>query len=365
MKFVTIVGARPQFIKAAALSRAIKNVNKEHDESIEEVLVHTGQHFDTNMSSVFFETLDIAPAKYHLNISSLSHGKMTGRMLEHIEDVLLCEKPQGVLVYGDTNSTLAGALAALKLHIPLAHVEAGLRSFDKKMPEEINRVLTDSCADLLFVPCSRALKQLLSEGKEPSQVHDVGDVMYDVLLHYQNKAEEKSFLLEKLSLKKHSYALVTIHRASNTDCPKSLENLCCALIKLSKKLPLVFPLHPRTRKKIPLSLLEGLQEHICVIEPLDYLEMLFLQKHAQLILTDSGGVQKEAYFLQRPCLILREQSEWTELLQEGGHLLVGCDPERIEKGADDLLKEKASWNPHHYGRGDAAEKILKVLLKSW
>ena len=318
MKIVTIVGARPQFIKAAAVSRVLRR-------QIREVLVHTGQHYDGNMSQVFFEELEIPPPDFNLGIGSGEHGAQTGAILAAVEKVLQKEKPDRVLVYGDTNSTLAGALAAAKLHVPVAHVEAGLRSFNRRMPEEINRVLTDHVADLLFCPSQTAVDHLAAEGIRTG-VHRVGDVMYEALMHAVRLAERNSRALERLQLAPGAYALATIHRADNTDDPARLGRLVAALQEVARTLPVVFPVHPRTRRRLP-DLVPGRSLHL--VEPLGYLDMARLETRAALILTDSGGIQKEAYWLRVPCKTLREETEWVETVQQGWNVLAGADPERI------------------------------------
>lgn len=357
LKILTIVGARPQFIKASAISRCIQN---EFNSEIEEVLLHTGQHFDANMSDVFFQELDIPKPKYSLNISSASHGAMTGRMLESIEAVLISEKPDQVLVYGDTNSTLAGGLAAAKLHIPVAHVEAGLRSFNRQMPEEINRVLTDHLSSYLFCPTKAAVNHLKVEGIEKG-VHLVGDVMYDVALHYGKLAHQKSNILDKLSLNEKNYLLVTCHRAENTNDKMRLENILKALSQLAEQIEVVFPIHPRTLKYIQDYQLEIYLEKIKIMAPLPYLDLLLLQRSAQAILTDSGGVQKEAFFYQVPCLTLRDETEWLETIELGWNQLVGACHLAISKAFQNLTQGQKVLNP--YGDGQTSSKILNLMMK--
>jgi UDP-GlcNAc3NAcA epimerase len=322
MKMVTIVGARPQFIKAAAVSRVLRA-------SCREVLVHTGQHYDGNMSQVFFDELEIPRPDYFLEIGSGRHGAQTGAMLGAIEEVLLKEAPDRVLVYGDTNSTLAGALAAAKLHIPVAHVEAGLRSFNRRMPEELNRVLTDHLADLLFCPSQTAVSNLAAEGIV-SGVHRVGDVMHEALMHAVAVAHEKSDAGRRLGVTPGGYALATIHRAENTDDLARLARLMTALQEISRTMPVLFPVHPRTRSRLPaLADSAGLR----LLEPLGYLDMVRLEAEAAVILTDSGGIQKEAYWLRVPCVTLRDETEWVETVQQGWNVLAGADPERIVHAA--------------------------------
>ena len=355
-KIVTIIGARPQFIKAATVSRELKKSD------ITEVIVHTGQHFDANMSDVFFTEMDIPMPNYHLEINSLGHGAMTGRMLEKIEEVLIKEKPEGVLVYGDTNSTLAGALAAVKLHIPIAHVEAGLRSFDMKMPEEINRVLTDRLSKILFCPTSTAIKNLEKEGFKDfdCSLEQPGDVMYDAVLFYRKKAKEVSTLLKTKGLKSNGFALATLHRAENTDDPERLKSICKALNEIHKTLPVVLPLHPRTKTHLA-SL--NIQLNVMIIEPVGYFDMLSLLENCNLVLTDSGGLQKEAYFFNKFCITLRDQTEWVELVEAGANEIAGADTEKIiasfRKNNGHVVKSQLL-----YGNGDAARKISAKLLAS-
>ena len=355
MKIVTIVGARPQFIKCAPVSRALRT---EH----EEILVHTGQHYDANMSDVFFTELAIPAPDYNLGIGSGPQGEQTGRMLAEIEIVLQKEQPDMVLVYGDTNSTLAGALAAVKLHIPVAHVEAGLRSFDRSMPEEINRIVTDHVSDLLFCPTQTAVDNLAAEGITKG-VHLTGDVMVDALLYNMEIAEQSSTVLEDLDLDldlvKGEYYIATVHRASNTDTEENLKSIITAFGEIG--LPIVFPAHPRTVKYLKeYGLYDHLPENIRLTAPLPYLDMLHLMRHAKMILTDSGGVQKEAYILKVPCVTLRENTEWVETLEDGWNVLVGADGVNILKMS--LRKElnvglQVDW----FGDGISALRICKIL----
>ena len=305
MKVITVVGARPQFVKAATVSRAFAQT-----EGLQELIVHTGQHFDPSLSEVFFEELGIPEPKYNLGIGGGTHGQNTGRMIEAVESVLIEEKPDWVLVYGDTDSTLAGALAAVKLHIHVAHVEAGLRSFNRRMPEEINRVLTDHAADLLLAPTPAAVENLRREGLPEARVRWVGDVMYDAALHFGRLADHASTALESLGLEPCGYVLATVHRAENTDDPARLEAVFEGLFRVAAELPVVLPLHPRTRKALErLGWLERAREQLRLIEPVGYLDMVALEKNARLIATDSGGVQKEAYFFGVPCVTLRDETE--------------------------------------------------------
>ena len=352
LTILTIVGARPQFIKAAPVSRALRRTARE-------LLVHTGQHYDYGMSAVFFEELALPEPDYNLGIGSGSHGKQTGEMLIAIEEVLLSERPDWVLVYGDTNSTLAGALAAVKLHIPVAHVEAGLRSFNRAMPEEHNRVLTDHAANLLFCPTPHAVDLLAREGITHG-VHLTGDVMLDAFLYNTALAEQRSTILDALGLQPQTYYLATLHRPANTDDPAQLQTLLDTLTELP--LPVVLPLHPRTRQQIerhgllPKSKIKNLK----LIEPVGYLDMLLLERCARLILTDSGGVQKEAYMAGVPCVTLRDETEWVETLDAGWNILAGADPDRIRATVRDFTPP--AEHPPLYGDGHAADRIAEILM---
>ena len=360
LKILTVVGARPQFIKAAAVSRAWSILG---ERLVKEKIVHTGQHYDRNLSRVFFDELKIPSPHYHLGIGSGPHGRQTGRMLAKLEEVFLKERPDRVLVYGDTNSTLAGALAAAKLHLPLAHVEAGLRSFNRRMPEEINRLLTDHLSKLLFCPTATSVKNLSREGITGG-VHRVGDVMYDCLVFYQPLSRRLApALLRKLKLRPHSYFLATIHRAENTDARERLLNIFTGLRQIARKGPeVIIPLHPRSRKRLAeLNFHAG--ENLRIISPLSYLEMLALEENARLILTDSGGIQKEAYWLKIPCVTLREETEWVETVSAGGNILAGADPDRIRAAVRRQEKAKLTSRKEFYGNGHAAEKICALLLK--
>jgi len=350
MKIVTVVGARPHFIKCAPLS---KELSREHDE----ILVHTGQHYDHNMSSLFFEELGIPKPDYNLGIGSGNQGEQTGRMIAEIEKVLLKESPDAVLVYGDTNSTLAGALAASKLHIKLAHVEAGLRSFDKTMPEEINRILTDHCSDLLLAPTKTAVTNLGAEGIKEG-VRLVGDVMLDALM--QNLvAAEKSSVLRKLGLREKDYLLATVHRQSNTDDAKNLASILEAFAEIGGNI--VFPVHPRTMKFIRQNGLERrCGKNVSLVEPLGYLDFLALEKNAKKILTDSGGIQKEAYMLKVPCITLRDNTEWVETVEDGWNILVGTDKKRIVEAATGF--NPASGQRNVFGEGGSSRKIVECLM---
>ena len=357
LKVVTILGVRPQFIKAAAISRAIKEY---YNDQIQEIIVHTGQHFDANMSESFFVQLNIPKPDYNLEISGGTHGEMTGHMLSSIEKVLLKEKPDWVIVYGDTNSTMAGSLAASKLHIPIAHIEAGLRSFNKKMPEEVNRVLTDHVSTLLFCPTDAAIANLDNEGIKEGVIN-VGDVMYDVSLYYQKNSDNNVRILNQLNVKKGEYGLVTCHRQENTDSPERLKNIMMALSEINEKMPVILPLHPRTKKIIKEQNLETYLENVIVTEPLSFLDMMALEKNARVIITDSGGVQKEAYFCNVPCVTMRDETEWVETIEHGYNQLVGADKDKIVKASFSAkLPTEKKQSP--YGDGESSKKILNEIL---
>ena len=365
MKIVTIVGARPQFIKAAAVRRAILEIDR-LKRRIQDIWVHTGQHYDYMMDKVFFEELKLPKPDYHLGVGSGSHAKQTGKMLERIEIVLQKERPETVIVYGDTNSTLAGALAAAKVEIPVAHVEAGLRSYNSSMPEEINRLLTDHLSTMLFCPTDQAVRNLAKEGVKDGgtrMVKNVGDVMYDSILYYSKVAEEKSSLLEEMGLRSPEYYLATLHRAENTDDPKKLVSVCRALDEIGKRTPVVLPLHPRTEKVIKGCHLFPHFRNIKFIEPVSYLDMLTLERNAKGILTDSGGVQKEAYWFRVPCFTLRGETEWMETIKSGWNVLVGTGVQRIVREVSQ--KERRREYPKeakNFGNGKASQKIVQILL---
>jgi len=352
MKIVTIIGARPQFIKAASLSREISNFNE-----VEEIIVHTGQHFDSNMSDVFFNEMQIPKPKYNLEIHSLGHGAMTGRMLEKIEAILIIEKPDWLLVYGDTNSTLAGALAAKKIQIKVAHVEAGLRSFNMDMPEEVNRILTDRISDLLFCPTDEAINNLKLEGYDnfESKVQIVGDIMYDSALFYND------FLGNSHVKIKSDYILATIHRAENTDHELKLVNIFKALDQLNKTHKVVMPLHPRTKKYLDQY---NIKTSITLLDPVGYLDMITLIKNAMVVITDSGGLQKEAYFFKKKCFTLRDQTEWVELIKAGCNQLISVDNDDIVDVILESLNEIPDFAKQIYGKGDASQKILNALISN-
>ena len=384
MKIVTIIGARPQFIKAAMVSRAIHNFNQAFRGSrsknrIREILVHTGQHYDYLMDRVFFEELDLPKPDDHLGVGSGSHGKQTALMLERIEPILLREKPDGVLVYGDTNTTLAGALAAAKLSIPIAHVEAGLRSYDRNMPEEINRLLTDHLSTILFCPTDEAIQNLKKEGirhdKDGPWVKNVGDVMHDSILFYSKIAEQKSTILNDLGLvsgdldipqsafRTPHYYLATLHRAENTDDPKRLRSILRAFDKISKTAPVILPLHPRTKKRLKSLHLQPGSKNVKLIEPVSYLNMLMLEKHARAILTDSGGVQKEAYWLRVPCITLREVTEWGYTTVEGWNTISGWRTAEIVRAVQRMPDRKKTRSRGNEGKQTASETIVHLLFE--
>lgn len=360
MKIATVLGARPQFIKAAVVSKAFRSCT-----DIEEVIVHTGQHYDENMSEVFFQELDIARPAYNLGIGSGLHGLQSGRMLEAIEGVLLEEVPDWVLVYGDTNSTLAGVLAAAKLHIPVAHVEAGLRSFDRRMPEEINRVVADHTSELLFAPTKAALQNLRREGLPESSIHLVGDVMYDAAIYYGSKAKAHSQVLHELGLTTKEYLLATLHRAENTDSLECLRLILDGLAQIAREVPVVLPIHPRTRRILnERGIVTEVSRCIRLIDPVGYLDMMMLEKNARLIATDSGGVQKEAYFHGVPCVTFRETTEWVELIELGWNRLAPpVSPATVISGLRDGLESKPLSTQTPYGDGHAAERIVQFLLQ--
>ena len=353
MKILTILGARPQFIKAGTVSREMAK-----HKSIEEVIIHTGQHFDANMSDIFFDEMKIPKPHYNLNINGLSHGAMTGQMIEKIEEVVLKEMPDWVMVYGDTNSTLAGAIVASKLHIKLAHIEAGLRSFNMKMPEEVNRILTDRVSNILFCPTDAAIQNLSNEGYDKLNIKVVksGDVMQDGAIFYKNLAVKPNVEL------KDDFILCTIHRAENTDDKNRLKNIFEALNEIGKKKQIILPLHPRTK-----NILENLKlniKNLTIINPVGYLEMVWLIDNCSFVMTDSGGLQKEAYFFEKQCITLRDETEWVELVDIGANTLVGANKEKIITA----YKDNSKFNIKNssldlYGNGKASENIVKELLK--
>ncbi|MDA0841614.1 MAG: UDP-N-acetylglucosamine 2-epimerase (non-hydrolyzing) [Planctomycetota bacterium] len=354
MHILTVVGARPQFIKAGPLSKKLGE---------SETLVHTGQHYDQNMSDVFFEELKIPPPKHHLGIGGGLHGEQTGRMLGELERVMLEEKPDWVLVYGDTNSTLAGALAASKLHIPVAHVEAGLRSFDRRMPEEVNRIVADHLSEILFAPTTAAVENLHREGFADEAIHCVGDVMYDAALYYAETAKRESQILEKNALRPQEFILCTVHRAENTDSAESLTVIFQSLDILGRTQEIVIPLHPRTRNAlVRISLLEKLT-HLKIVPPVGYLDMIQLEQNAKLVITDSGGVQKEAFFFKVPCVTLRETTEWIELLEGGWNRLAPPHSTAgILQSVESALTGELSPIGFPFGDGNACQRIADILL---
>jgi len=354
MKVLSIVGARPQFIKAAVVSRQLMN------KGINEVMLHTGQHFDDNMSQVFFNEMDIPEPKYNLGTHGLSHGAMTGKMLEGIEKVIIEENPDVVLVYGDTNSTIAGALAASKLHIPVAHVEAGLRSFNMRMPEEINRILTDRISNLLFCPTDTAIDNLKKEGFDnfPCKIYKTGDVMQDAALHYGSISSSKSDIINRLDIRQ-SFVLATVHRQENTDDPKRLGEIIKALNLINREQRVVVPMHPRTSKYIKDL---DIETNFTIIPPVGYFDMVELLKNCTIVLTDSGGVQKEAFFFRKCCVTLRQETEWTELVQNGFNMLGSSDSEFILIAYHEMMKRKPDFNIDLYGKGKASERIAEILI---
>jgi UDP-GlcNAc3NAcA epimerase len=378
LKLVTIIGARPQIIKAAALSRAIQT---RFATQIHEIIVHTGQHYDANMSQVFFDELGIPPTNYNLQVGSGSHGKQTAAMITGIEDILVKEKPNAIVLYGDTNSTLAGAIAASKLHIPIVHIEAGLRSFSKVMPEEVNRILCDHVSTLLFSPTQTGYQNLLNEGFKPDtqapysadrpKIVHCGDVMYDNSLFFSSVAEQKTTLLQNLQLPSNGFILATIHRNNNTDEPMRLNALFKSLADISDQhqLPVVLPLHPRTAKLLETNLEPQLYKRIQanplfrIIPPASFLEMVALEKNCALVMTDSGGVQKEAFYFEKPCVILRPETEWVELVECGTAIVADADESRIKQAFEQLYQKAGLTFPKLYGDGKAAEFICDQMLK--
>ena len=378
MKIITIIGARPQIIKAAAISRAIHTRFKDQ---ITERIVHTGQHYDDNMSAIFFSEMGIPEADYNLSVGSGNHGAQTAKMMEGIESILLKEKPDALLVYGDTNSTLAGALAASKIHIPVVHIEAGLRSYNKAMPEEINRITCDHCSTLLFSPTNQGIANLIKEGFSTSThakasidhplVFKTGDIMFDNSMYFSSIANEKQGLVEKLQLTPGEFILCTIHRDSNTDKPEHLNQIIRGLLQIQQisNQVLVLPLHPRTRKKMTELLEPAVAEElkknssIQVIDPAGFLDMISLESNCSLVITDSGGVQKEAFFFKKPCIILREQTEWVEIVENGNALLVGSSEEKLIKAYHQLTTKKDYTYPPFFGDGHASEEICRLMLE--
>lgn len=378
LKIVTIIGARPQIIKAAALSRAIK---AKFSNSIREIIVHTGQHYDANMSQVFFDELGIPAPDYNLNAGSGSHGKQTAAMLTGIEEILVKERPDAIVLYGDTNSTLAGAIAAAKIHVPIVHIEAGLRSYSKSMPEEINRIMCDHASTLLFSPTQTGFDNLVKEGfkkdnaapysADNPKIYHCGDVMYDNSLYFSDVAEKKTSVLSRLGLVKNGFILATIHRNNNTDEPQRLNALFKSLndISLENKLQVVLPLHPRTAKLLETNLTpENLaavkgNKNFIITEPASFLEMIALEKNCRLVMTDSGGVQKEAFYFEKPCIILRPETEWVELVECGAAIVTDADESRIKTAFNKLTASTELKFPKLYGDGDAAGFICSEIVK--
>jgi len=377
-KIITVIGARPQIIKAAAISRAIKN---NFSDKILEVIVHTGQHYDENMSQIFFEELGIPFPNYNLNVGSGSHGEQTAKMLEGLENIYVQEKPDAVIVYGDTNSTIAAALSAAKIHIPVIHIEAGLRSFNKAMPEEINRIACDHMSTLLFTPSETGHRNLLNEGikndqKEAASIDNpkiylCGDIMYDNSLYFSAMSEQKSKILEELEITTNEFILCTIHRDTNTDDTANLNAIFRALLRIQKtsNLKIVLPLHPRTKEKLNSHLDENLLTEINqnkkfkIIPPTGFLDIISLEKNARLIITDSGGLQKEAFFFQKPCVILRDQTEWIEIVENGNALIAGANELKIISSVETLIKRTDFTYPNLYGDGNAANFICKKITE--
>jgi UDP-GlcNAc3NAcA epimerase len=378
LKIISIIGARPQIIKSSAMSRAIRT---HFSSQIEEVIIHTGQHYDENMSEIFFEEMGIPVPDYNLNVGSGSHGAQTAKMIEGLETIFLNEKPTAVLVYGDTNSTIAGALAAAKIHVPVIHVEAGLRSFNKAMPEEVNRIACDHMSSLLFTPTISGFDNLKREGFDidstskatanSPRVYHCGDVMYDNSLYFSSVSDEKSTILNTIGVVKNEYILTTIHRDSNTDIAENLESIFKALLTIQKVsgYAIVLPIHPRTRSKMKDQLSAELYSDIennsffKIIDPAGFIDIIALEKNAKMLVTDSGGLQKEAFFFQKPCVILRPQTEWIEIVENGNALLAEADYDKIVH-AFSTLNEKTDYTyPSFYGDGKAAEFICEKIIE--
>lgn len=355
-KILTVIGARPQFIKSSVVSRVIAL----HD-TLKEVVVHTGQHYDQNMSDIFFKEMEIAEPQYNLGIKSNLQGEMTGKMLGGIESIILTEKPDAVMVYGDTNSTLAGALAASKLHVTLIHIEAGLRSFNMYMPEEVNRILTDRISNLLFCPTSLAMDNLRMEGFDQFRCDyfNSGDVMLDAALFFSKKSNERKTIVDEKGFKE--YALCTVHRAENTNDPAKLKDIIAALNEINREIPVVLPMHPRTKKIVGAL---GLKIEFTVIEPVGYLDILNLLQNCSFVMTDSGGLQKESYFFRKSCICLRNETEWNELLEAGYLILAGSDYNKIIDAYKNLSRMSSSFSEVFFGDGKASEKIVSEILRN-
>lgn len=354
MKIATIIGARPQFIKAAVVSQAVSL-----SQTLEEVVIHTGQHYDKKMSEIFFSELNIPSPRYNLGVGGGTHGQNTGRMVESLESTLINEKPDWVLVYGDTDSTLAGAIAACKLKIPIAHVEAGLRSFNKEMPEELNRVLTDHASTMLFAPTEQAIRNLKCEGLLGEKVQMIGDVMYDAALYYSDYAKMPKFVYPH-NLQNERFCLLTVHRAENADNPERLTRILGALGAFGEKF--LWPIHPRTYNCIKFSNVT-VPKNVIIVDPVGYLEMVWLEKNCNIVVTDSGGVQKEAYFHGKPCIVLRKETEWTELVGHSLAKLVDADEILIQKALAGDWDIKSSLNRHLFGDGKSALKVADYFAR--
>ena len=376
-KIITIIGARPQIIKASALSRAIR---ERFSDSINEIIVHTGQHYDENMSAVFFDEMGIPQPDYNLAVGSGNHGQQTAKMMDGLEEIYVTEKPDAVVIYGDTNSTLAGALASAKLHIPVIHIEAGLRSFNKRMPEEVNRITADHVSTLLFSPTKTGIDNLKREGFKVDRqgkadinnpfIYHCGDIMYDNSIYFSSVSDERSRIIEELGLQDTPYILSTVHRDSNTDVNENMDAIFSALIEISDKSTkrVVLPMHPRTKNKLESHLSEEIRktliesENIIIIPPAGFLDIIALEKNAELIITDSGGLQKEAYFFKKPCIILRPQTEWVEIVENGNAILADANKERILQAFEDLTNKDDYTYPPFYGDADAAGFICDCIV---
>ncbi|MGN0032520.1 MAG: non-hydrolyzing UDP-N-acetylglucosamine 2-epimerase [Candidatus Limimorpha sp.] len=377
MKITTVIGARPQIIKASALSRAIRDY---FADDIQEVIIHTGQHYDNNMSKVFFDELEIPKPDYNLGVGSLSHGRQTARMIEGVEEILIKEKPDYLILYGDTNSTLAGAIAASKLRVPIAHIEAGLRSFNKAMPEEINRICCDHCSTLLFSPTVTGYNNLIKEGFSPGNkprftadnpgIFHCGDVMFDNSKYFASVAEKRSDILKTAGLSSNGFILCTIHRENNTDDKERLRAIFNSIINISEETPIVLPLHPRTSKILRDSLdsviLDKItdSDNIVTMPPVSFFDMITLERNSKMVITDSGGVQKEAFFYGKPCVILRGETEWREIVECGAAILTDADESRIQEAYKAFTTATPQYFPDIFGDGDAAKFICKEMLKN-
>jgi UDP-GlcNAc3NAcA epimerase len=376
-KIITIIGARPQIIKSSAISRAIRT---HFVDELKEIIVHNGQHYDENMSKVFFEEMNIPTPNYNLEVGSGSHGKQTARMIEGLEAIFLDEKPNAVVVYGDTNSTIAGALAAAKIHIPVIHIEAGLRSFNKAMPEELNRISCDHMSTLLFTPTETGIDNLKKEGFslnhtsiatiDSPNVYHCGDIMYDNSLHFAKVADQFQTVMEKENLKEDGFVLMTVHRDSNTDIAENMEAIFTAVSELSRKydIEFVLPLHPRTKSKMKTQLSAATYEDVVgnskmkIIDPVGFMDVIALERNARMLVTDSGGLQKESFFFKKPCVILREQTEWIEIVNNGNAIIAGAEADRIKSAFDALYTKTDFTYPAYYGDGAAAEFICQKIV---